>query len=489
MNYNNNNLNETYSKYINNQDTNKILNQEPNKTLNYSSDKLWINKYKSKTLIDIIGHKKQIMDIKNWLLNIDNVKSRAIIISGVHGIGKSLTIKILLNELNYLQRIIHPNEIKDHRIFDDFEDYYNFQNSVYSKINFINNSNKKKLVLIFEETENITLTSEKKYIMDIYKENNKQKAFPLIFISNNQHSKLLSDLKKNCDEIKFEYPTNEELYSLIYKICNNENIIIKNNSALDDLIVFSQFDIRRLINLLQELSFHYNYIDENNIISFIEKSKFKNIDTGLFDATSKILNNYLDYETIIKLYEFEKVLLPLMIHENYIKKILHKNKDDWNSVLYNLVKISDSISRGDNIETSIYTDQNWYLQNIHGFYTCINTSYWINKTNNKYTIDKDQIKFSSDLNKTSLKNINKKNIINLLKIFPNKSIYDILILNKICNHLINTDENKLIKLLNNSSKSKDINIKELELCLKIDKTSEFKILNSKDKKKFTKLFI
>lgn len=240
---------------------------------------------------------------------------------------------------------------------------------------------------------------------------------------------------------------------------------------------------------MQELSFHYNYIDENNIISFIEKSKFKNIDTGLFDATSKILNNYLDYETIIKLYEFEKVLLPLMIHENYIKKILHKNKDDWNSVLYNLVKISDSISRGDNIETSIYTDQNWYLQNIHGFYTCINTSYWINKTNNKYTIDKDQIKFSSDLNKTSLKNINKKNIINLLKIFPNKSIYDILILNKICNHLINTDENKLIKLLNNSSKSKDINIKELELCLKIDKTSEFKILNSKDKKKFTKLFI
>ena len=454
---------------------------------NNENSKLWINKYKSKTLSDIIGHKKQINSIKNWLLNIDNVKSIAIIISGVHGIGKSLTVKLLLKELNYLQRTIHPNEIKDHRIFDDFNDYYNFQNSIYSKINFTNNSIKKKLVLIFEETENITLTSEKKYIMEIFKENNKQKAFPLIFISNNQHSKLLSDLKKNCDEIKFEYPTNDELYSLIYKICNNENITIKNNNVLDQLILFSQFDIRRLINLLQELSFHYKHIDENNINLFIEKSKFKNIDTGLFDATNSILNNYLDYETIIKLYEFEKVLLPLMIHENYIKKILYKNKDDWSSILFNLVKISDSISRGDNIETSIYTDQNWYLQNIHGFYTCLNTSYWINKTNKNYVISKDQIKFSSDLNKTSLKNINKKNICNLLKIFPNKSIYDILILNKICNHLINNDENKLIELLNNSSK--DISIKELELCLKIDKTSEFKVLNSKDKKKFTKLFI
>ena len=152
-------------------------------------ENLWINKYKSKTLADIIGHKAPIEKIKKWLLNINNLKSRAIIISGVNGIGKSLTVKLLLNELNYLSRIIYPNEIKDHRILDDFNDYYNHVNSIYSKINFTD-SKKKNLVLIFEETENITLTSEKKYIMDIFKENNKLKAFPLIFISNNQHSKL-----------------------------------------------------------------------------------------------------------------------------------------------------------------------------------------------------------------------------------------------------------------------------------------------------------
>jgi len=445
----------------------------------------WVNKYKATVLTDIIGHKEPITKIKNWLLNINNLKSRSIIISGVHGIGKSLTIKLLLNELNYLTRIIYPNEIKDHRIFDDFNDYYNHNNSIYSKINFYE-ERKKELVLIFEETENITLTSEKKYIMDIYKENNKLKAFPLIFISNNQHSKLLNDLKKNCEEIVFEYPALTEIYELIYKICDNENIKIKNKTVLNELILFSQFDIRRLINLLQELSFHYKFIDENNIALFIEKSRPKNIDTGLFDATNKILNNYLDYETIIKLYEFEKVLLPLMIHENYIKKILHKNKDNWSDTLYNLVKISDSISRGDNIETSIYTDQNWYLQNIHGFYTCLNTSYWINKSNKNYKIDNSQIKFSSDLNKTSLKNINRKNITNLLKIFPNKSIYDILILNKICNHYILTNnEVKLIEILNNYTK--DITVKEIELCLKIDKTTEFKLLNSKDKKKIIKL--
>ena len=299
-------------------------------------DNLWINKYKAPSLVDIIGHKDSIEKIKNWLLNINNYKSRAIIISGVQGIGKSLTIKLLLNELNYLLRIIYPNEIKDHRIFDDFTDYYNHDNSIYYKINFTDQT-KKNMVLIFEETENITLASEKKYIMDIFKENNKLKAFPLIFISNNQHSKLLNDLKKHCEEIRFDYPELSEMHDLINKICTNENIKIKDINVMNDLIVFSQFDIRRLINILQELSFHYNFIDDKNLSQFIENSRSKNIDTGLFDATCKILNNYLDYETIIKLYEFEKVLLPLMIHENYITKILHKSKEEWSKSLFNLL--------------------------------------------------------------------------------------------------------------------------------------------------------
>jgi replication factor C subunit 1 len=448
-------------------------------------DKLWVNKYRPKYLNEVIGHKDQINNIKKWILNLNTNKNQAIIISGIHGIGKSLTIKLIFEELNYLIRIIYPNEIKDHRIFDDFNDYYNHQNSIHSKINF-KNDNKKKLVLIFEETENITLTSEKKYIMDIFKENNKKKCFPLIFISNNQHSKLLNDLKKNCDEIHFNSPIKQEFLKLIKFICNNEKIKISDDYGLDILIDFCQKDIRRLINLLQEFSFNFNEINKENILKFITKSREKNIDIGLFDATNQILNNYLDYDTIIKFYESEKVLLPLMIHENYIKKVLNKCSDNWDNVLFNLVKISDSISRGDNIETSIYTDQNWYLQNIHGFYTCLNSSYWISKSNENNKIDLKQIKFSSDLNKTSLKNINRKNITNLLKFIPNKSIYEILILNRICNYMIlNDKEEEFIDLL--FEYNKDISIKEIELCLKIDKTHEFKLLCSKDKKKITKI--
>jgi DNA polymerase III delta prime subunit len=471
-----------------------MINNFINKVMN---TELWINKYKPHDISQIIGNSEQIKKFKEWLMNLSQNKSQGIIISGNQGLGKTLTIKLILEQLNYIVRIINPNEIKDHRILDDFYDYYNFVNSIYSKIQF-NDMKNKKIVLIFDETENITLTSEKKYIMDIYKENNKNKSFPLIFISNNQHSKLLNDLKKGCMEIVFNCPSNDELKGLIKKISVKENIVWENDKLINKLIELSQNDIRRLINIFQELSYHMIHSSINNNMKwqitdsimneFANKSRDKNIDIGLFDSTGRILNNYLDYDTIMKLYESEKVLLPLMIHENYLKKILNKTKDSWPNIIGNIVKISDSLSRGDNIETSIYTDQNWYLQNIHGFYTCLNTPYWINKKTNShsnYKIEPENIKFSSDLNKTSLKNINRKNIINLSKIVNNKTNVEILMLNKICNHLIQTNkEDELIKILNGYNK--DITIKEVELCLKIDKTTEFNTLASKDKKRITK---
>jgi len=448
---------------------------------------LWINKYRPTQISQIVGNKIQIDQFLNWLNNINISKKLTVIISGYQGIGKTLIIKLVLEENGYNVRIINPNEIKDHRLYDDFNDYHNFSNSIYSKISF-NKNNFNKIALIFDETENITLTNEKKYILDIYKENNKSKNFPLIFISNNRHSKLLYDLKKGCTEIIFTRPSYDELKPLIIDIYNKEGIKLENyDSLINKIIQFSQFDIRRLINLLQELSFHLkdnNILYETDINSFIEKSREKNIDIGLFESTEKVLNNYLDYETLIKLYENEKVLLPLMIHENYFKKILKQTSLPFDEIMNIMIKVSDSISKGDNVETSIYTDQNWYLQNIHGFYTCINTSFWINK-NNSHDLLYDDIKFSSDLNKTSLKNINKKNIMNLSKLINNKTNQEILMLNKICNHLIKKHNDYiLINILNKYNKN--IGIKEIELYLKIDKTTEFNVLESKEKKRLLK---
>ena len=443
---------------------------------------LWIKKYKPIKISDVYGHTNQINDIREWL--IDN-KNKSLIISGSKGIGKRSSIQLLLDEFQYITNIIYPNDIKNLRANNDFNDYYNFNTSIYAKIDL--NCKNNKIAIIFAETENITLTNEKKYIIEIYKENNKLKSFPLIFISNNLHSKLLCELKKNCKEIFFNNLSNDNCIELINKISINENIIFESTEAIEKLIAFSQNDIRRLINLFEELSYH---IKEDKLISnqllenFILKSRYKNINIGLFYSTERILNNYLDYETIYNLYEIEKVLLPLMIHENYLKKILTNNKNNDINTIKNIQMISDLLSIGENIETSIYTDQNWHLQIIHGFYTCIYTSYCINKVNNNnFKIKNENINFSSDLNKTSLKNINRKNINNLLSFIKNKTNLEILMINKLSNYLIeNNNEETLLNILKNYNKNNNYpNIKNIELCLKIDKTNDFNITNLKKK--------
>ena len=65
---------------------------------------------------------------------------------------------------------------------------------------------------------------------------------------------------------------------------------------------------------------------------------------------------------------------------------------------------------------------------------------------------------------------------------PEKSIDEILIINKIFNGVIRSDKLKyFIKKI--IEYSKDITIKEVELCLKIDKTVDFAELSTKEKKK------
>lgn len=124
------------------------------------NNNLWINKYKPTNLSQVIGNKPQIKIFKEWLENIDSLKNQTIIISGNQGLGKTLIIKLILEEYDYIVRIINPNEIKDYKTYDDFNDYHNFLNSIYCKF-YINNTIKNKIALIFDETENITLTSEK----------------------------------------------------------------------------------------------------------------------------------------------------------------------------------------------------------------------------------------------------------------------------------------------------------------------------------------
>jgi len=192
-------------------------------------------------------------------------------------------------------------------------------------------------------------------------------------------------------------------------------------------------------------------------------------------------DKYMSIEDRLVIYETERTLLPLMVHQNHISCV-DKYFDDSDNCdgenIYDILEnTTESIAIGDVVENHIYGDQNWSLQETHGFYTCIYPSFLLSNNINLKNMKNDlqykryKINFPLDLNRTSIKYINMKNIKNAITDFPNMDIYDFInvkiILKKI---LENNDKEKFKELLSGYS----VTPTGIQSVIKVDKISDTK---------------
>ena len=419
------------------------------------------NKYKPNKISDLIGNVKVIEYIKYWLESYENVnnflrengllkkssKGRKkklmniseeeiefskrkgnLLITGSHGSGKSSIVNIILKEAGY--EIINLNML-DPKIKIDVD--------LISKLSYKNylDGNSKKLILIIDELESVITLNDKLCVFNIIKDNNFKRWMPIIIITNNQHNKQLNETKKYSNEVKVYPPYLNEINRWVYSICKKENINLEYD-LINKFIEYCQFDMRKILIQLDELKINYNNNKITSVLfdNFINIMKKKDLDFDLYKATDKLLTDYKNIDTCIELYETEKVLIPLMIHENYHKYII---KTEYSKVLNNL-------SIGDILENYIYGEQNWDLLPLHGFISCAIPSYYINKycTTKRST----SLVFAADLNRTSVKKMNKKNINktnetinkNSNEVIRNKSIDEFIYMGEIINKLNNKSE-------------------------------------------------
>lgn len=404
------------------------------------------------------------------------------IITGNHGVGKTCVVNAILKTMGYCIQIVNFGKIKTNKNIKEIIE--NIMNSS-DILNMLDGKKNGKVAIIIDELEAITSTMSKNCIMALLKNNDDNWLYPTIFISNNQHNKLLSDIKKNSYEIRMWPPYQSELLSLLKRIISNENISIagvsnSNYKVAYNIIDHAQKDYRRLILTLNDLKYAY----ENKTITlamvneYCKLSNKKDEDFDLFRATNFLLQKYNGIEDCIRYYETEKVLLPLMVHQNYIDMInlkTHNNED----LKFKLAEdISYMLSEGDVIENYIYGEQNWDINEVHGYFTCAVPSYLL--CTNLPEDDTIKLVFPADLNKASIGKINKKNIINAGKCFKNKNIHDYIYINLIIRNLIAESRiDDCVKLL----EGYDVKLVNIESLLKVDKIKSSKTnLTSKQKK-------
>lgn len=202
-----------------------------------------------------------------------------------------------------------------------------------------------------------------------------------------------------------------------------------NKQVLTKFVEYCQNDMRKVLIQLDELKINYGskIITIELLNSFMDIMKDKDLDFDLYKATNKILTDYTDIESGLELYETDKVLIPLMIFENYHNYV---KKEAYSKILNNL-------SIGDILENYIYGEQNWDLLELHGIISCCIPSYLISKYSNG--IKNSKLEFAIDLNRTSVKKMNKKKIIktnnslnkNHYKNIRNKSIDEFIYMGEI----------------------------------------------------------
>ena len=155
-----------------------------------------IHKYIPKISSDILGttNQKHIQYIKNWLKTFQKSKDNnitSIVICGPHGVGKTSAVKLLLQESEYNIKYLSSSNLKQYKTIKDIIPTSNI-NLLFNDFN--------KTAIVIDDSETITLTSEKNTLLQLFKDNEISKKHPIIFITNEQHSKLISDIKKSCVE-------------------------------------------------------------------------------------------------------------------------------------------------------------------------------------------------------------------------------------------------------------------------------------------------
>ena len=365
-----------------------------------------INNYIPKKISDLNSANKDTANkVIKWILNFNNEKNNSILLIGNHGVGKKNLIKIICNEVKYDIIKISNYNIKD----------YNF-NDIINKKRILNNRN---YLILFDNIDNLT-TSDKKLITILNNKNIKNKMFPIIYFSI-IHNKYLSEIKKISDIYYINNPSNIDLYVYIENIIIKQKYDIKDKNYIDNIIEYGLSDYRK-INTILNIMINNNIDDFMNFFKVICK---KDNHLDLYKATKELLYGDITYEEKIKIYNEDKVLLPLMVYQN-LPNVLNnnfmKNIDD-------VINAYESISYSDLINTSMYINQNWELQEIYGHFSCVDSINKLNKVNKEKN---RKIEYTIDLNKLSQKNVN-KNTLRIILSKLNIEIEDIKYLYQILN--------------------------------------------------------
>lgn len=217
----------------------------------------WTEKYRPKTLEDVLSHKPLIDTLKK---NIKNNNLQHLLFHGPSGIGKTSTIIACANELygdmvDFMTLNINSSEERGIGIVrKNVLDFVNRKN-IYGK----QDKSLYKLVIL-DEADAMTLDAQA-ILRQVIEKYSYCARFCLIC---NNINKIILALQSRCICYRFSHLSKKDITGKIKNIAENENIIVTDD-GINTIINRSRGDMRKILNILQTTSMTNDIINDDAV--------------------------------------------------------------------------------------------------------------------------------------------------------------------------------------------------------------------------------
>jgi replication factor C large subunit len=239
----------------------------------------WTEKYRPKTIREIIGNPIQIRKLKSWALDWEkgNPQKKAVVLSGKPGIGKTSTAYVIAHEFKWLPIELNASDARNASAIDAVATAGATHQTFSDTGEFISTKIGGRKLIIIDEADNLFEKTRK--------EGNEGKDFgdkdgkktivktvqltkqPIILIANDDYQLFKgsgSSLRKDCIHLKMYPPKPSVIIPLLKHICIRENIRV-DSKVLFFISESCEGDIRSAVRDLQSICMNKKQVLKTDI--------------------------------------------------------------------------------------------------------------------------------------------------------------------------------------------------------------------------------